>query len=154
MSVSVEYFFNDPKGLAELAADVNACLGCNLAPYEGNADDLFDRFLSMEFSLHTADGFVNDRDLDLESYAYYLDFRVPAGEGDALTIQVPAMLTVVYALYRGLGITGLLVYNTQRLLARYEERELPDGRCLWDTVSDTVFEDFADHLRHIEQRLP
>ncbi len=153
MSVSVEYFFNYPKGLAELAADVNACLGCNLAPYEGEAENLFDRFLSMELSLRPAEGFDNDPELEFEQYAYYLDFRVSASELDALTIQIPAMLTVVYALYRLLEITGMLVYDTQHLLARYEEREFPDGRCLYDRVSDTVFLEFSDHLRQIEQRL-
>ena len=154
MSVSVEYFFNYPKDLAELAQDVNACLGCTLAPYEGQAESLFNRFLSLEFSLCPAVGFVNDRELEFEQYAYYLDFHVAAGELDAMTIQIPAMLAVVYALYRSLGITGMLVYDTQRLLARYEERQFPDGRCLYDIVSDTAFLDFSDHLRQIEQRFP
>lgn len=154
MSVRVEYFFNYPKTWADLAQEVNACLGCSLASHEGRTDDFFDRFLSMEFSLHLAVGFVNDRDLEFEQYAYYLDFRVPAGELDGLTIQIPAMLTVVYALYRSLGITGMLVYDTQRLLARYEERQFPDGRCLYDSVSVTVFLEFSNHLRQIEQRLP
>ena len=154
MSVSIEYFFNSPKDLADLAQDVNACLGCNLAPYEGRTDNLFGRFLSMEFSLHPAIGFQNDRDLEFEQYGYYLGFRVSAGELDALTIQLPAMLTVVYALYRSLEITGMLVYDTQRLLAQYEERLFPEGRCLYDSVSDTVFLEFSDHLRQIERRFP
>lgn len=108
MSVSLDYFFNYAKALPDLTADINRCLGCSLAPYEDNPADLFDRFLSMEFSLHTAAGYENDRELDSENFHYKIDFRTPWGDAAARPIQLPAMLMVAYALHRWHGITGTL----------------------------------------------
>lgn len=120
MSVNICYFFNYSKSLPELAEDINERLGCSLAPYEGDPEDFFERFLSMDFSLHTAEGYVNDNELDLENFKYQLGFRTPAGGADARPIQLPAMAMVTYALHRWYGVTGILVYEVQILLARYE----------------------------------
>lgn len=57
MSVTNAFFFNYPKALADLGTEINACLGCSLAPYEGNPENLFDYFMGMEFSLHSAEGY-------------------------------------------------------------------------------------------------
>ncbi|HEX8681734.1 MAG TPA: hypothetical protein VF707_05430 [Ardenticatenaceae bacterium] len=155
MSVTIQYFFNSPKDPEELGRDINNCLGCSLAPYEGDPEDLFDRFLSMEFTLQIADEYVNDKELDLENFGYYLDFRTPVGDADARAIQVPAMLMVIFALHRCFGITGILVFDVQILLARYEERAISGyGKRLYDLVSDTVFLSFPAHLNAIGARLP
>jgi hypothetical protein len=154
MSVTIDYFFNYSKPLPELAKDVNECLGCSLAAYEGDPDDLFDRFLSMEFSLHVADSYENDRELDFENFRYALGFRTPWGEADARPIQVGAMAIVIYALHRSLGITGILVFDMQTLLARYEEREIPEyGKRLYDVLSDSAFVSLSSHLEKLKARL-
>jgi len=153
MSQTLEYFFNYPKPLSELAEDVNNCLGCSLSPYENDPEDLFDRFLSMEFSLHTADGYENDRELDFENFHYQLSFRTPWPDADAHPIRLPAMLIVAYALHRKYGIVGMLVSNMQRLLTRYEERAIPEfGNRLFDVVSDTPFINFEAHLQTVSKR--
>lgn len=155
MSVVIDYFFNYPKDLQELAADINTTLGCNLSPYEGDPQDYFSRFLSMEFSLSSSEYLVNDRELDFENFRYELGFRTPWGGADARPIQLPAILLVIYALHRWLGITGMLVYDVQILLARYVEREIDGaGRRLFDVISSTPFLSFQAHLDIVKRRLP
>jgi hypothetical protein len=154
MSSTSSYFFNYDKSLPELAAEINLSLGCSLSPYEGDGEDLFARFLSMEFSLQAATGYENDGDLDFENFAYNIDFRVPWPNAAARPLQLPAMAVVIYALHHRMGITGLLVNEMSTLLARYEEREIASyGRRLFDVVSATPFIDFSAHLSLLESRL-
>ena len=41
----------------------------------------------------------------------------------------------------------MLVYDLQTLLARYEERDIPEyGKSLYDLVSGTTFIRFSEHL--------
>ena len=163
MSVTIDYFFNYPRSLSELTTDINDCLGCSLAPYKSNPEDLFTRFLSMEFSLRVSPlalrvvppDFEKDPELDFENYLYKLDFRTPWGGAADRPIQLPAILMVVYALHRYLGITGMLVYDIQIPLAHYEERETDGyGKRLFDRVSDTYFVSFEAHLATVSKRLP
>ncbi len=109
----------------------------------------------MEFDLITAEGYDNDRDLDFENFAYYVRFKTWATSEDAKPIQVPLMLTVIYALHRWLGITGMLVWEMGTLLARYEEREASYyGKRLYDLVSDAPFISFPAHLQAVMALLP
>jgi hypothetical protein len=155
VSVTIGYFFNHPKNLAELAEDINGWLGCSLSPYEGNPNDLYDRFLCMEFSLFEVSGYENDRELDFENYRYELNFRRPTGDSDLEPILLPVMLMVVFGLHRRLGIEGMLAYDVQILLARYEERNVSGYKhpYLFDLVSNTLFTDFREHLDVVVQRL-
>jgi hypothetical protein len=155
MSHTITYFFNYPKPLAELAQDINEWLGCSLAPIEEDEGFWTGLLLSMEFDLITADGFDNDRDLDFENFVYYIRFKTWASTESAKLIQVPTMLTVIYALHRRLGITGMLVWEMQTLLARYEEREASYyGKRLYDLVSDAPFTSFPAHLQAVMALLP
>lgn len=155
MSVTIDLFFNHPKSLTDLGTEINACLGCSLAPYEGDNEDLFDYFMGMEFSLDSAEGYENDREVDFENFAYEIGFRVPVPNTDMRPAMLPAMALVTYTLHRWLGITGILVHDVQTLLARYEEREVPGyGRRLYDVISGTPFVDFAQHLEILLRRLP
>jgi hypothetical protein len=52
VSITVDYFFNSPESLTEVAQAVGRALGVRFEPYEDDPSDLFCRFLSMEFSLH------------------------------------------------------------------------------------------------------
>jgi hypothetical protein len=155
MSHTINYFFNYPKPLAELAHDINECLGCSLVPLEGDEEFWTGLLLSMEFDLSTADIFENDRELDFENFVYYIRFKTWATSESAKLIQVPTMLTVVYAPHRRLGITGMLVWGMGTLLARYEEREASYyGKRLYDLVSDAPFTSFPAHLQAVMSRLP
>jgi hypothetical protein len=155
VSVTIHYFFNYPKSLLETAEDINGWIGCNLRPYEGDEKDLFSMLLGMEFSLRSAEGFDNDKGMDFESFSYYLGFRTPVPNADARPIQLPAILTVIYALHNCLGITGTLVFDLQILLARYGEKDVPGlGRRLFDLLSSTPFISFQSHLGILSKRLP
>lgn len=155
MSYKIGYFFNYPQDLAQTAKDINECLGCSLSPYLGDTNDWFDIFLSMEFSFSEVEGFENEGELDFENFRYEINFRTAVGAASARPIQLPAIAAVVYALYRRLSITGILVFDLQILIARYEERDIPDwGKGLYDVVSDNPFVGFGAHLRLLEQRMP
>src|SRR5689334_9949039 len=45
MSITVDFAFNAPGTLATVQRTVNSAIGVTLGPYEGDADDLFCRFL-------------------------------------------------------------------------------------------------------------
>jgi len=155
MSATINYFFNYNGTLLELASAMNMWLGCNLAPYEGNQEFFFSRFLSMEFSLSSAEHLENDGELDFENFQYELGFRTPLPDASARPIQLPTILVVVYALHRSLDITGLLVYGVDTLLARYFEQDIDGyGRRLYDVISDTPFVSFQAHLDTIARKLP
>ncbi len=154
MSYTIDFFFNSPKSLTELTEDINNCLGCSLAPIPDDPQVLFTRFLSMEFWFSEAD-YGNDRELDFENFSYQLGFKTWMGGANARPIQLPAIAMVVYGLHRQLSLTGILVFDVQILLARYEEREVEDcGLRLYDLVSDTPFVSFASHLNVLTRRLP
>ena len=155
MSATINYFFNYNGSLLELASATNTWLGCNLAPYEGNQELFFSRFLSMEFSLSSADHLENDGELDFENFQYELGFRTPVPDATARPIQLPAILVVVYALHRSLDITGLLVYEVDIPLARYVEQEIDGyGQRLFDVISGTPFVSFQSHLGIVARQLP
>jgi hypothetical protein len=153
MSVEIGYFFNSDKNLLELKEDINNCLGCSLAPCEADSENLLDWFLGMEFSLCEVNHLENDGELNFEDFKYELNFRIAWGNAQMRPILLPAILTVIYALHKWHGITGMLVYEVQILLARYEERDDENlGRCLFDSVSKSLFVDFSEHLRVISNR--
>jgi hypothetical protein len=155
MSITIDYFFNYGQELPKLKDDVNACLGCSLAPYERICEEVFDYFLGMEFYLGLAHRFENDGELDFESFRYWLSFRTPVGSGQIRPLQIPAMAAVAFALHHWYGITGILVYDMQILLARYEEREAQgEGKHLYDLVSEAAFTDFSRHLNDLKMRMP
>ncbi|WP_334726093.1 hypothetical protein [Nostoc sp.] len=155
MSYKIGYFFNYPQDLAQTAKDINEWLGCSLAPYLGDTEDWFDIFLGMELSFRKVEGFENEGELDFENFRYEINFRTAMGGAGARPIQLPAITAVVYALYHRLGITGILVFDLQILIARYEERDIPDwDKGLYDVVSDNPFVGFGAHLKLLEQRMP
>ena len=149
MSTSVHYFFNSERNFEDLTSDINGWLGCNLAPYE-DSDVQFDRFMGMELGLDHDHGFENDRDVNFEDYRYSVDIRIPAPDGDLGYIREATVSCIVHVLYCRMGISdGLLVYNTQRVIARYEERQTDwGGKALFDLVSNK-FIDFPGHINDI-----
>ena len=155
MSVHICYYFNYPKDPQELASDINMWIGCNLSPVDDDKDYFHSRYLSMQFSLSPQDGLLNDGELDFENFGYQLCFRTAVGTANARPIQLPALLIIVYALHHSLGIAGMLVYDVEKLLAKYVEREVDSyGKMLFDVVSNSPFIGFGAHLDLVRKQLP
>jgi len=148
MSINVGYFFNSDAPLPEVAELLNKALGCHFQPYQGDDSDLFCRFLSLEISLWAHD-LEDDRDLDFTTYRYELSTRTPAGDGDIRELQLGVMAMLPSILQCRAGITsGILVYDVQRLLARYEMR----GDKFFDAVSGQAVT-LPDHYRQVFERI-
>jgi len=161
MSFSINYFFNSDKSLSELVAEINEVIGCSLILSAGSPEySTAFPFFGMEFSLclnPTSDyeGYVDAGELKFSQYNYDLDLTTYWGQADARPTQLPIMLSIVYMLHRRLGIMGMLVYDIQILLAKYEERQIEENLCvLYDIVTETKFLRFADHMEAIQKRLP
>lgn len=153
MSVTIDYFFNSDEPLDRLARQVHDWLGADLQPYEGDPEDLFCRFLGLEFSLGMNE-LDNDRELDFESFRYEIGTRTTISEAHLRPMQLIAMSLIAFTLHQRLGITGILVYDLQRLLARYEERHDEHGeRVLFDVVSQEPVR-FPEHLASLFAKAP
>ena len=145
MSVCVDYFFNHQSELSSLVEQINVWIGCSLSPYKAN--QLFSRFLGMELTL-SKQTFENDRELNFEDFTYRIGIRSPIPEADLRPMQVPAMAFMAYALFRRMGSAGMLVYDVQTLLARYEVRAEDGFDELFDLVSNRVVS-FPDHVQRL-----
>src|ERR1041384_2296169 len=127
MSITVGYFFNWPGALSELAAQFRRWIGPDLQPYEGDPENLYCRFLGMGFSLYEHD-LENDSGFNFEDCRFEVGIRAPVPDNDFRHLQVITMASLVYALYRRLGIVeGILVHDVDLVLARYEVRAVTDG---------------------------
>lgn len=153
MSVTIDYFFNYSDDLSEFVKNINACLGCSLARYGDDSEDLFCRFFGMEFSLWKHE-LENDRELDFENYKYEIGFRVAAPDADLRVLQLPAIILIIYTLFYRMKITGMLVYDVQKLIAKYEKRfnEESNSFEIYDTVS-AEFISFPNHFEIIHKKL-
>jgi hypothetical protein len=99
MSILLDYFFNFPKPLDQLAVDLRTWIGCDLRPCEGDPDDLYCRLLGMEFSLRTHE-LEDDRELNFRSYRYCIGIRTPMPDADFRPHQLLTMATLAYAMHR------------------------------------------------------
>ena len=155
MSVEIGYFFNYPQNLISTANEINVCIGCDLVPYQSDAQDWFSRFLGMELSLGTTEYLENDRELDFENFSYTLNLRTSWAASELRPLQLPAVASIVFALHQSYGIAGMLVYDLQILLARYESRvHSKRGQTLHDVLCDAPFVGFGSHLKRLEARMP
>lgn len=148
MSVTVEFAFNAEGTLADVGDRVRAALGADLRPYEGNPEDLFCRFLGLELSL-SANTLVDAGDIDFSRYRFVLGTRTVVDEvaRRAYKLEATALLAHVLLL-DGVAREGILVYDTQLLLARYAAR---DG-AIYDLLSvGPVY--FPDHMADLRERL-
>ena len=147
MSITIDFCFNYPKNLEELTANVNEALGCCLMPVEDDPEAQYTSFMGMDFSLMTTEGFGNDGDMDIENFGYIIGFKTWGLDPCISHARLPAIVLVIFTLHQRLRITGILVYERFRVLARYEERQ--EGICpyLFDVVSQTPLDDFPEHLK-------
>lgn len=128
-------------------------VGCSLLPYQGDPSDWFCRFFGMD--LNFARTFLdNDRELNFEDYGFHLSLRNAGGAAPFRPIQIPTMACIAYVLCLHLQITGMLVFDGQILLARYEERLDPESgtHCVYDLVSEE-FVSIPPHLSKLSNRL-
>lgn len=149
MSVELQYFFNSPLPLPELAAVLNNELGCALKPYQGSESDYFTTLFGIEFSLGDHD-LENDGELDFESFQRYVELRTSWGAAGRRNIQLPLLLAIVAVLQDRLGYAGIAVYDLQLLLARYLERD----QVFVDVLSGTSLLDYESHLGAVWSRCP
>ena len=154
MSITVDYFFNYPGPISAAGDIVNESIGSRLSPYEGDANDLYCLFLGMELNL-LPQTFENDGEMNFEDFAFHLSFRTSVGAAPLREMQLPAMALIAYSLRCERGIGGMLVFDGEVLLARYDERHDPKvgANRLFDTVSNE-FVIFPHHLTALEQRVP
>ena len=154
MSICIDYFFNHEDELGPLSRKIGGWLGCFLSPYDGDKKDLFSRFLGMELGLGEH-SFENDRQLNFQDYRYRIGIRTPIPDGDLRIMQAPAMVLIARALFYRMNIRGMLVYDMQHLLARYEERlDLKGSGCeeMFDSVSGE-FVTLPRHFNNLDDRL-
>jgi hypothetical protein len=154
MSITVDYFFNYPGTISATGDLINESIGSRLSPYEGDANDLYCRFLGMELNL-LPQTFENDGELNFQDFCFHLSFRTSLGAASLREMQLPGMALIAYSLLCAHGFGGMLVFDGQVLLARYEERHDPKtgANRLFDTVSNE-FVIFPHHLSTLEQRVP
>lgn len=154
MSITIDYFFNYNSSLPQLADDINGWIGCQLAPYQNDSNNYFCRLLGMELGLDEHN-LENDREMDFENYRFQIGIRTPLPDADFRPLQLPTMAFVTYALYRRMEVTGMLVFDSQLLLARYSERVNPvtNLASLYDDVS-SEFVSYPKHINDLMRRMP
>ncbi len=120
MSITVEYFFNHDLELNQLTDVLNSTIGFSFAPYDGDQNDMYCRFMGMELTVCMDHGLENDRDCNFEDYAYQLSTRTPIPDGDLRRLQVESMAMLAFVLFCRLDVgSGLLTFDAQQVLARY-----------------------------------
>jgi hypothetical protein len=147
MGIDIQYCFNSDLALPDLALQVSRQLGCSLTPVE-DPEHFAGTLFGIELTLWAMQDMVNDRDLNFEDYRYQLGNK--AWSGSALRpIQVEVIACAAFVLQETLGIhQGMLCYEVQTLLARYDLR---DGDW-YDLVGDKPVV-YPEHLVDIEARL-
>jgi len=148
MSIAIEYLFNADADTGELAKAINSVLGTSLAPIEDDTNTFACELFGMELVFRADHGYVNDRDADFESYRFVIGNKT-WGSDSLRSIQLETMFMVAFVLHQRLGIAqGMLVYEVQRVLGRYEERE---GEWLESTSGTPVT--MPEHLLELHARL-
>jgi hypothetical protein len=148
MSYSIDYFFNSDKSYEHLCKDMNECLDFVFESCEENKNQVYVRLLGigLDFYIHT---FENDGELNFEDYKYYLGLTPRPYSKD---LCLPFMAFIASILYRQMRISeGILVYDVQRLLAKYREEISSEGmKDLYDEVSNR-FVEFPQHLIDLDK---
>ena len=146
MSVTVDYFFNSEMDEHQLVAEINKCLGSTLKPSGDDFRTYFTQFMGLDFSFYEHD-FESDRELNFEDYKYHVGIKTWAGDRYVSEIRVPLMAMIVFLLYHRLKIKGgMLVYDLQALLGRYEERITEDGVPYLFELLSQEFVGFPEHF--------
>lgn len=144
MSITFEFSFNTALELPLLVDAVNRALG-TLLERDGDAASGVLLGSALVLELHQME---DDGELNFSDYRYQLWSKTWDGSG-LRAIQLESLVLAALVLHNLVGISnGMLTYEGQRLLARYE---VVDGR--WsDTISGAVI-DIPGHLAELQNRL-
>jgi hypothetical protein len=154
MSLSIDYFFNYSKNSEELIEDLHDVVGIDLVPSVVTSSFYDGKLLGMPLVLGSHD-LTNAGDIDFETYSYCLRLTTTAREASFRPHQVSTMAFLGYVLYKKLNITGILVFNREKLLSSYKERfdHSTGSRYLYDPVSQQAVCS-QEHIDHILTKIP
>lgn len=152
MSINIDYFFNSEKDFEQLTAEIEKWIGCKFQIEEGknHSSTLF----GMPINFGIDHGMENDGILNFEDYKYSIGITNYWGSADLRDTQISIMALIANLLYRRIEVKeGILVYDVQRLLAKYSEKiDSNDEKNLFDEVSD-CFVEFPKHLIDLYKKL-
>ena len=152
MSIDIDYLFNSETKFEQLVKEINEVFGTNLKLSETDEENSSGSFFGMPFSFHTHN-FENDGEINFQDYRYEIGVKTYWGSADLRSIQVSIVSFIANVLYRRMKISdGILVYDTQRLLARYIEKFNPeiDENDLFDIVSNKFLQ-YPQHLIDLDK---
>jgi hypothetical protein len=151
MSQTIDYFFNYQGKIADLAAEVEILFGARLDRAEGS-DTHFGRLLGIEFSLYEHD-YNNDHGIPFEQYRYCASTRTALPDVELRPLQVTIAAAIPYLFFRGLGVTGMLVFDLQHLVAAYSARESAEGTEALFNAASGLDVRIIDNCKLVSERL-
>jgi hypothetical protein len=145
VSITFEYSFNSPLPFPELVDAVNRALGTTLQVDDG--DVASGVLLGSTLALARND-MEDDRALNFSAYRYQLWNKT--WDGDAMrSIQLETIVLAAFVLHELVGVNeGMLSYDAQRLLARYDV--VDDA---WCDLTDGQPVDPTAHIIDVLERL-
>jgi hypothetical protein len=149
MSVSLEFYFNWQGTVAEMAVSLRRLVGVDFNTSIGREDIYTAIWAGLEVSLQGNDQLDAPPELDFESFRYVLTFYTSAGRSVYRPVQLELSIILIYLLWAEFQVTGILAFDAQRLLARYQE----SGGKIVDLVSKKPVE-FPQHFADVSSRLP
>ena len=148
MSYSIGYFFNSNKSFQQLCEEMNEFLDFSFELSKEYKNHAYVRFLGigLDFYIHT---FENDGELNFEDYKYYIGLTA---RPYSKQLRLPVMTFIANILYQQMGISeGILVFDVQRILAKYKEEVDSEGyKDFYDEVSNK-FVEFPQHLMDLNK---
>ncbi len=153
MSIWIDYFFNSDKSFDRLLKEINEQLGSSLVLSETDENNSHGFFFGMPFDFHT-NTLENDGQLNFQDYKFQIGLTTYWGSADLRQMQILTVASIAFLFYRRMQISeGILVYDLQRLLARYEEKITSDkSENLFDKISNK-FVELPQHLVDIDKLL-
>ena len=148
MSYSIDYFFNSEKSFEQLCEEMNTYLDFKFEPSKEYENHVYNRALGIGFDFYIHD-FENDGTVNFEDYKYYIGLT---GRPYAKDFRLSIMAFVADILYSQMGISdAILVFDVQRLLAKYKEELYSDNtKGLFDEVSNR-FVEFPQHIIDLDK---
>jgi hypothetical protein len=121
MSIAVSYFFNYDGEIAMLADEIHQALGIRFLP---QAEDTWlywqADLLGMDWHLGEHD-YEDDGGIVFSSFRYELEIKTFWPNAHLRPLQMSVMAKLPYLLFASLKLTGILVYDLQRLMGQFEK---------------------------------
>lgn len=151
MSTTCELLFNSPRPLQDLAALLRQDVGVILNPPVSDGDAWTGTLFGMDLRLFECD-YEDDMDVCFSDYAYVVGLT-SWEMGLVQGAEMETIALIAYTLYRRAGITGIVVWNTQRLIGNYVDAECDGERSLYDRVTQTWVHPIAQHVLALDEQL-